>query len=445
LKYYVTSRLSENISETPEGFLLCLNVPIARTGEMVYGHGESPIKPGADGRAIVTRESKEVFRPETIASFEGKPFTVQHPEDFVNPTNWKVLAKGIMQNVRRGTGENENDLMADILVTDADAIALVKSGVREVSCGYECEYIEMGVGRGMQTNIIGNHLALVDAGRAGTAYAINDQKGAKMKTIGDKIKGIFARAGDEAAKVVDETSEAPAAAAEEKAPAWAEKLTKTLEKVADSLSVSSPSGGSPSSYDEKKEGEEEKESKDDKADGDKGEEKEESKDAALESRLAKLEDTMNKICDALEMNMEEGASDEGEEEEEAGDDDFEESPAASSMDEKSRIEILAPGLKASGKDAKRLALVEAYKSQDTKAIIDRLNGGKAVDLKKAPQKTIDHLFIGASEVVTVFRTKSFSKMKQARDSQETAAPGPMTAEQINEINAKHYASEKGVH
>ncbi len=53
MKKYFATQLSDNISKTPEGFLICYNVPIARTGDMIYGDGESPIKVGPDGKAIV--------------------------------------------------------------------------------------------------------------------------------------------------------------------------------------------------------------------------------------------------------------------------------------------------------------------------------------------------------------------------------------------------------
>ncbi|MDH4163317.1 MAG: DUF2213 domain-containing protein [Nitrospirota bacterium] len=455
MKKHFATKLTDNIHKTPEGFLICYNVPIARSGEMIYGKDESPITVGPDGRAIVSREPKEVFRAETIASFEGKPFTIKHPEDFVNPQNWKMLAKGHIQNVRKGSGEFENDLIADILVTDHEAILMVEGGIREVSCGYECEYIELGIGRGMQTNIIGNHLALVPQGRAGDKYAINDQKGAKMKKLGDKIKSIWSKAADEAAKVVDEAGGEAGGegdtkeTADEKAPAWAVKLEKTMARVADALS--NPSMSQPAVADEKKDDDK----KDDKAkDADESEEKKDDKkdDAkdeggAEEDRLSKLEAKVDKLLAMMgeEAQDEEMIVEDEGEEEEAEDDDFEESPAAATTDEASRIEILAPGFKAKGKDAKRQTLMKAYESKDTKAIIERLNGGKAVDLKKASVKTIDHLFVGASEVVKVYRTKSFAGLKQVRDSQEMiAGGGEMTPEKINEINEKHYA-QKGVH
>src|ERR1700728_591427 len=159
MKFYAPFKISENISETPEGYLLCLGVCIGRTGEMVYGPGETPIEPDVEGRVIVSRNASDVFRPETMASFEGKAVTIGHPVQFVAPNNWSELTKGVVQNVRRGAGEQENDLVADLLITDSTAIALVKGGLREVSCGYEAEYTQTGVGRGFQSEIIGNHVA----------------------------------------------------------------------------------------------------------------------------------------------------------------------------------------------------------------------------------------------------------------------------------------------
>lgn len=422
---------------------------------MVYGPGESPVEVGPNGTALISRDAKEVFRPETIASFEGKAFTIKHPEDFVNPGNWGVLAKGVTQNVRRGTGEHANSLLADILVNDVDAIALVKGGVREVSCGYECEYVQTGIGIGTQTNIIGNHVALVEQGRAGSTYAINDQQGAKMSKLSEKIKGIFAKAGDEAAKVVDESSK-PAVAAGEEIPKWAEKFMTTVKDAMTAVAE----GSQPSKMAD--EDEEKPAKKADKKSEDEGGE-EGSRLDKLEAKVDALIEKLSKGADEEEMmdedkdadkdkskdKDEECADEEGEaedaDEEESEDDDFEKTPAA---DEKSRIEVLAPGAKFSGKDAKRKALMKAFEAKDSKQVIMNLCGGKAIDLKKASQKTIDHLFIGASEVVGLYRTKDFSKWKQVRDSQadvEYGAGEGKTPDQINEINKKFFANKEGAH
>ena len=69
-----------------------------------------------------------------------------------------------------------NFLVADILVRDPIVINEIESGAkREVSAGYECEYVERD-GKIYQTAIRGNHVALVQAGRAGSAVRINDEQ-----------------------------------------------------------------------------------------------------------------------------------------------------------------------------------------------------------------------------------------------------------------------------
>jgi hypothetical protein len=165
-KYYSTAKLSERLSETPEGFLVCEAVPITRAGDLLYSPFETPVTPG-NGNTVINRTVEDIHDPATIASFEGKPVTINHPEDFVTPDNWRELAVGIVQNVRPGEGEDADKLLADLLITDYEAISAVKSKrLREVSCGYEAEYVEIGPGRGRQENIIGNHVALVRLGGA---------------------------------------------------------------------------------------------------------------------------------------------------------------------------------------------------------------------------------------------------------------------------------------
>lgn len=173
---------------TPEGFLFCEDVPIARLGEMVYGPDEIPI-PGSsfDGFVRITRDSDQLFREETMSSFQGKPITNDHPASGydVSPTNWRELACGTVLNPRRGTGQFSDCIVADFLVTDADAIESIESGKKEVSCGYDANYLRTGDGRGIQTDIIGNHVALVDRGRCGQRCSIGDhhtQEDDDMKT-----------------------------------------------------------------------------------------------------------------------------------------------------------------------------------------------------------------------------------------------------------------------
>src|SRR3972149_1994442 len=175
-QFYLVEQLGPKQSMTPEGFLLCEDVPIARPGVMFYGPDETPIEANKDGLVRIMREAEDFFSPETIASYHGKSVVDDHPNEDVTPLNWKELTVGVCMNPRRGTGGYHDLLLADLLITTEDAIRAVKSGKREVSCGYEADYEEVQDGVGRQRNIIGNHIALVEQGRCGARCAINDKQ-----------------------------------------------------------------------------------------------------------------------------------------------------------------------------------------------------------------------------------------------------------------------------
>lgn len=203
-RYYTTADLGAKRSTTPEGFLVCHDVPIARTGTQLYTSDEVPIDPGPDGLIRIERPPEEVFRPETLTSFEGKPVTVEHPNDFVTPENWGRLAVGSTTNVRRGEGIADDLLIADLVITDQGAISYVNKTLPEVSAGYEAVYQQTDAGRGVQRDIVGNHVALVERGRAGPRCSIQDKEPTMSKTTPktrtwmDRLRTAF-KANDEAA------------------------------------------------------------------------------------------------------------------------------------------------------------------------------------------------------------------------------------------------------
>lgn len=213
MRFYTHTQLSEHIAETLEGFLVCAAVPIARTGWLEYGPGETPLDPGEDGRVHVERPEAEVFAPESMASFEGKPNTVNHPKENVTPVNWKGLAVGHAQNIRRGVGEANDLLLADLIFTDQGAIGLIRGGLREISCGYDADYEQVAPGRGRQSNIRGNHIALVHRGRCGPRCRINDESEdtmpeKKKSTVLDTLVGFLKK--PEVARMLDEADDPPA-------------------------------------------------------------------------------------------------------------------------------------------------------------------------------------------------------------------------------------------
>ena len=213
--HYYGTRLSENISRRePEGYLLCLNVPVARTGTQEYLPEELGLGSGP-GLVEVHRPEAEVFSPETIASFEGMPVTNDHPPDGVDIGNIRALQKGHAHNVRRGSGEESDLLLADLIITDPVLIDLIMDGKREISCGYTYELCEEN-GTYIQRKIRGNHVAVVDAGRAGSRVSIKDHKPAEperrtrsMKKSLSKILARMAKDGDieTVAEIIEEMIE----------------------------------------------------------------------------------------------------------------------------------------------------------------------------------------------------------------------------------------------
>jgi hypothetical protein len=174
MRAYYGSRFSPNQTVTPEGFLICHNVPVARTGWYEY-LGEEIGEEDLAGKAVrVFRSPEEVFSPAAMASFEGKVLTDEHPPDAVTPENATRYTKGTVQNVRQGTGDDSDLLIADLVVYDQQLINEIQDGKREVSAGYDCTYADSGNGTYEQQQICGNHVAVVKKGRAGDRVAIKD-------------------------------------------------------------------------------------------------------------------------------------------------------------------------------------------------------------------------------------------------------------------------------
>ena len=242
MQYYGT-RLSENISRRePEGYLLCLNVPVARTGTQEYLPEELglPAGNGPPGLIPVIRPEEEVFSKETIASFEGMPVTNDHPPDGVDIGNIKALQKGHAHNVRRGSGEERDLLLADLIITDPVLIGLIMDGKREISCGYTYELCEEN-GKYIQRRIRGNHVAVVDAGRAGPRVCIKDQRPERrkrtMKKSLSKILARMAKDGDieTVAEIIEEMieSESPETPEEAIGEAVAETIVPAAAEIAE--------------------------------------------------------------------------------------------------------------------------------------------------------------------------------------------------------------------
>ena len=400
-KFYSVAKLSERISETPEGFLVCEAVAITRAGDLLYAPGETPIKSGGSGHVIISRTVEDIHDPATIASFEGKPVTINHPDDFVTPDNWRELAVGVVQNVRPGEGEDADKLLADLLITDREAISAIKSKtMREVSCGYEAEYVEDGPGRGRQEGIIGNHVALVAAGRCGSECAIFDhapkEKPMKLK---DKLMGLFSKALDEAA-----LEEAPAGDQGEKSAPSADERIAALEAENATLKegkAAPAAGGEPA------------------AEGDQLPAAGGGEEDPVAKRLSVIEAALSKL-----LGLEE-------KEHAAGGEGMDMCKDAETI---ARAEILAPGI-AKTADVKTKALDAAYGTEDGKAVIDTLLAGKTMD-----QADKDLLFVASSEMLKGVRRQQLNT-QVSLDSLPGMKAGEMTPEKINAMNAERYGKK----
>lgn len=167
---YYGARISPHMTRTPEGYLICHDVPINRTGDQEYQARDLQLDGDPERLVVVHRYPEDVFDAAALASFEGKDVTQGHPPESLTPENQAAYSKGHVENVRR-VGDNT---VADLYIKDPGLASDVENGVvREVSCGYVCTYEPDGDGY-RQTNIRGNHVAVVPRGRAGHEVAIRD-------------------------------------------------------------------------------------------------------------------------------------------------------------------------------------------------------------------------------------------------------------------------------
>lgn len=174
----VKARFDEN------GFLVDTPV-VARVGVQSYF-----LPDGSERREF--RPASEVFKPDSLASYQGKPITLGHV--FVNVDNAKQVVVG---SVSGSAMRQDSNVVVPLTVYDKESIEKAKSGVAgELSVGYSTVDVETpGWGSNetgeykldgeydsqddipsdwvrfdaLQTNIVVNHVAMVYKGRAGVA------------------------------------------------------------------------------------------------------------------------------------------------------------------------------------------------------------------------------------------------------------------------------------
>lgn len=174
MKILVAEKLSEHRYKTPEGYLICVDSILARTGKQTYKRSE--IFGDDDERLVeVDRKAEEVFSPETMASFENKPICVEHPDVDVNSGNISEFAVGFVRDIHKGEYEGEPVMLGTLVITDAKTVEEIEEGKHtDLSCGYDCDIEDTE--NPQQRNIRGNHVALCEQGRAGIARIMDSVK-----------------------------------------------------------------------------------------------------------------------------------------------------------------------------------------------------------------------------------------------------------------------------
>lgn len=166
---------------TKEGYL-AVRARSARTG--VYQYDGRQVDPENKhglrdaGLVNVLRDEATVFDKRAVQSFIGKPITVDHPSQPVTAENWKDHSRGAIM----GALKDGEYLAFDLLLMDKAAIADVEAGKTQLSNGYaaELEFGDFAAPDGTKCPVRqarisdGNHVAIVDAARAGPECRIAD-------------------------------------------------------------------------------------------------------------------------------------------------------------------------------------------------------------------------------------------------------------------------------
>lgn len=171
MKFLSRERISQHKYKTPEGYLICVDSVLARTGKQTY-HRDEVFHDGDNTEIEVDRHPDEVFSEQTLASFENKPITVEHPDCDVTCENYKDYAVGFVRDVKRGVVDGQDVILGTLVIQDAKTIDEIEAGEHvELSCGYDCDIRDEE--NPQQRNIRGNHVALCEQGRAGNARIID--------------------------------------------------------------------------------------------------------------------------------------------------------------------------------------------------------------------------------------------------------------------------------
>lgn len=175
--------------KTPQGFMICKDVTLAKPMVKEYYAGELGALEGFEPTDVVSiyTAPDELFSQSVIDGFMGADVTMHHPEgNQVTAQNFRNHIIGTAKNIRADNGY----LVGDLIIKDNWAIEAIEyDNIRQISLGYSA-VLDMTAGttnnesyHGQWRKIVADHIAVVREGRCGADCHIGDNK-----PVGDVMK-----------------------------------------------------------------------------------------------------------------------------------------------------------------------------------------------------------------------------------------------------------------
>lgn len=199
--------------KTPQGFMICKDVTLAKPMVKEYYAGELGIVDGFEPTDIINIYTPPdvLFGQSVIDGFTASDVAMQHPKgNQLNSDNYKEHVIGTAKNVRAENGY----LIADLTIKDKWAIEAIEyDDVKQISLGYAAE-LDMTAGttetgqeyHGQWVGMVADHVAVVREGRCGDDCKIGD----RQTVIKPEVKSMKVKIGNLEFDVGDNTTLAQA-------------------------------------------------------------------------------------------------------------------------------------------------------------------------------------------------------------------------------------------
>ena len=185
--------------KTPQGFMICKDVTLAKPMVKEYYAGELGITDGFEPTDIINIYTPPdvLFGQSVIDGFTASDVAMQHPKgNQLNSDNYKEHVIGTAKNVRAENGY----LVADLTIKDKWAIEAIEyDDIKQISLGYAAE-LDMTAGQtetgqayhGQWVGMVADHVAVVREGRCGDDCKIGD----KQTVIKPEVKSMKVKIGN---------------------------------------------------------------------------------------------------------------------------------------------------------------------------------------------------------------------------------------------------------